>query len=407
MNATAAFGTSNQSVTLSATATSPAGTVNSGTAMFTVFNSSNVQVGSAVTSATVSSGAASANFIVPGGTVLGMYTITAAYSGSSDYISSSGTNTLNVACPPNDPVVTVNPQPLTLNVGDTAIFTAAATTLSPPLTAQWQVSTDGGVSFSNIPGGVSTTIPNGISSILSFTVQAGMNGNRYKAVFTSGCGMTPTDPPLGIPLGVPGDTFQVQYFSNLNFGDSVINITNTGASATATLTNPTVAQNNINGNIYVNMYAFAADEQEVGCCSCLVTPNALWSASVKTAVLNSVLTPSVPNEVVVKLLASVPAQDNKGNQTCNPATVGASGTVINTTPGAASNGLQAWGTTLHATPTIPISYAVAEGPFLRGAVNAAELQRDVQECQFIQILGSGQFGICKGCSNVGLGAAAE
>jgi hypothetical protein len=42
---------------------------------------------------------------------------------------------------------------------------------------QWQVSTNGGASFSNISGAISTT--------LSFTASAGQNGNKYRAVFTN------------------------------------------------------------------------------------------------------------------------------------------------------------------------------------------------------------------------------
>src|SRR6266568_3670464 len=80
----------------------------------------------------------------------------------------------------------------------------------------------------------------------------------------------------------------------------------TGPSATANLTGQNPAQNNIDGSICVNIYAFAADEQEVACCSCLVTPNGLWSASVKTALLNSTLTSSFPNEVVLKLIPTAP-----------------------------------------------------------------------------------------------------
>ena len=86
----------------------------------------------------------------------------------------------------------------------------------------------------------------------------------------------------------------------------MIDITNTGASSTTLLTPGQIVggvnQNNIDGSLCINIYTFAADEQEVACCSCLVTPNALWSASVKTALLNSTLTPSFPNEVVIKLI---------------------------------------------------------------------------------------------------------
>ena len=196
--------------------------------------------------------------------------------------------------------------------------------------------------------------------------------------------------------------FQVRYASNLiNGGDGVVNITNTGAAATALLTGQTIAQNNINGSLCINIYTFAADEQEVACCSCLVTPNALWSASVKTALLNSTLTPSFPNEVVINLISSAPLVGTGGAQSCNPATITNVSALI-------EPGMLAWGTSAHGFPTATgPTFVMAETPFLPATLTTAELARDVQECQFIQILGSGQFGICKGCSNVGLGAAAE
>jgi len=68
-------------------------------------------------------------------------------------------------------------------------------------------------------------------------------------------------------------TFLIRYFSNLAITDSYIDMTNAGASATTLLTAQNPAQNNIDGNVCVNIYTFAADEQEVACCSCLVTPN--------------------------------------------------------------------------------------------------------------------------------------
>jgi hypothetical protein len=200
--------------------------------------------------------------------------------------------------------------------------------------------------------------------------------------------------------------YQVRYASNLvNGGDSVINITNTGASASTLVFGANPAQNNIDGSICVNIYTFSADEQEVACCSCLVTPNALWSASVKTALLNSTLTPSFPNEVVIKLVSTFPKGDN--HDKCNPATVDQSN-ITNAGPGTLANGLLAWGTTLHGFPTATgPTFQMAETPFLPATLSQAELQREVTECQFIQILGSGQFGICKGCTNAGLGASAE
>lgn len=202
-------------------------------------------------------------------------------------------------------------------------------------------------------------------------------------------------------------SLEVRYFSNLSVSDSLINITNTGASATAVLANQNPPQNNIDGSVCVNIYAFAADEQEVSCCSCLVTPNGLYSAAVKTALLNSTLTSSFPNEVVVKLISTVPNVGSGGVQTCNPAAISQT-SIVGTAPGSLASGLLGWGVSAHGFPTITgPNFQLTETPFLAGTLSDGELARDVEECQFIQILGSGQFGICKGCGNAGLGGAAQ
>jgi hypothetical protein len=58
-------------------------------------------------------------------------------------------------------------------------FIAAASGVPTP-TVQWQRSTDGGASFTNIAGATSTTY--------TFTAAAGDNGNQYRAVFTNVAG---------------------------------------------------------------------------------------------------------------------------------------------------------------------------------------------------------------------------
>jgi len=185
----------------------------------------------------------------------------------------------------------------------------------------------------------------------------------------------------------------------------VIDITNTGASATAITLG--IGQNNIDGNLCINIYTFASDEQEVACCSCLVTPNALFSASVKTALLNSTLTPSFPNDVLIKLLSTFPLYNSQGTQYCNPGQVRQDGT-FGVVPGALQAGMLAWGTSAHGAPTPGgPTFHLTEAPFVPGTLSLQELIRDVEECQFIQILGSGQFGICKGCTQGGLGASAQ
>ena len=177
----------------------------------------------------------------------------------------------------------------------------------------------------------------------------------------------------------PDDAFQVRYASNLNIGDSVINVTNTGTSGTAG------AFGQISGNICVNVYTFDPAEELVSCCACNVTPNGLQSISVKGSLTSNPLTPAIPTSIVIKLLASTGA--------CNASA-----------PGALVSGMRAWGTTIHAVPTSPVSYGVTETAFSNGGLSAAELAHLTTFCGFIQANGSG-FGICSGCSTGGLGAS--
>ncbi len=86
---------------------------------------------------------------------------------------------------PTPPTITTQPANQTVNAGQTATFTAAATG-SPTPTVQWQVSTDGGANFSNVSGAGAT------STTLSFTTALSQNGYQYQAVFTNSAGMATT-----------------------------------------------------------------------------------------------------------------------------------------------------------------------------------------------------------------------
>src|SRR4051794_19483116 len=137
------------------------------------------------------------------------------------------------------------------------------------------------------------------------------------------------------PVALP-DSVQVLYASNLNAGDSVINLTNAGTQNTGgALT-----------NICASVYTFSPDEQMISCCSCPITPNALLSLSVNADLISNTLTPAHPTSVVIKFVGT-------SGTTCN-------GSNIPTANLAA--GLQAWRTTLHALPTIPITYGITENP---------------------------------------------
>lgn len=112
---------------------------------------------------------------------------------------------------------------------------------------------------------------------------------------------------LGFAQATPSATdnsFQTRYASNLTVADSLINITNTGATGAGTSATGTTA--NITGSICVNVYAMASDEQEVSCCSCPVTPDGLVSLSVINDLISNTLTPAKPTSVVVKLYSTVP-----------------------------------------------------------------------------------------------------
>src|SRR5882762_9323643 len=107
--------------------------------------------------------------------------------------------------------------------------------------------------------------------------------------------------------GSPADAFQVRYASNLNIGDSVINITNAGTTNVAGAL----------ANLCVNVFTFSPDEQLISCCACNVTPNALVSLSARSDLISNTLTPAVPTSIVVKLAATRQASCNAATPTAD------------------------------------------------------------------------------------------
>ncbi|MEP7342896.1 MAG: reprolysin-like metallopeptidase [Acidobacteriota bacterium] len=141
----------------------------------------------------------------------------------------SNTVTLTVN---TQPAVTTNPANQSVLVGGTASFTAAASGTPTP-SVQWQVSTNGGGSYSNIAGATSTTL-----SLANVTLA--QNGNRYRAVFTNSCGtatttgailtvtcQTITVNPATIPSGTTGVAYS-QVFTQTG-GSGTVTFTLTGA----------------------------------------------------------------------------------------------------------------------------------------------------------------------------------
>ena len=207
--------------------------------------------------------------------------------------------------------------------------------------------------------------------------------------------------PTGGAVGQSDGQFQIRYASNLSFGESVINLTNSGANSTVAGIPGAPGGGTVqNGEICANLYAYSPDEQLVSCCSCNVTPNALNSLSVKADLGTNTLTPIIPSALVVKILAT------PGGAACtsaSAATVALDGTTL-------VRGLLAWGTTLHALPvtngTPATTYGVTETAFANAQLSAAELQRMTGLCAFIRANGSG-YGICKSCKVGGLGGSVK
>ena len=187
------------------------------------------------------------------------------------------------------------------------------------------------------------------------------------------------------------DAFLVRYASNLTSGDSVINLTNTGANGAA-LNGPGFG--GAAGNICVNVYAFSPDEQLVSCCSCLITPNGLVSLSANLDLISNTLTGVRPNSIVIKLVNTGASAAFTGTN-CTNSAAQAGGTAF-----PLAGGLVAFGTTVHNASGAG-SFAVTETPFLRASLSPAELASINNRCT--NIIGNGStFGICRSCRVGGL-----
>jgi hypothetical protein len=125
-------------------------------------------------------GATSDTLTVPGTTVaISGFKYHAVFTNSAG-TATSNPATLTVTVATSAPVVTTQPADQTVTAGATAMFTSHASGTPAP-TAQWQVSTDRGLVFSDLPGATSDTL-----TVPGTTVA--MSGNKYHAVFTNSAG---------------------------------------------------------------------------------------------------------------------------------------------------------------------------------------------------------------------------
>jgi len=184
--------------------------------------------------------------------------------------------------------------------------------------------------------------------------------------------------------------FQVSYAANPSAGESYINIINTGANG-APLLGPGFG--GAAGNICVNVYAFSPDEQEISCCSCLLTPNSVANLGVNRDLTSLTLTGVLPDSVVIKLVATLAGEGGSGTS-CSASAA---------TEGILATGLVAYGTTPQPVGT---AYNAVEHTFVPSTLSAGEYASITGRCASILGNGSG-FGVCNSCRTGALGAAKQ
>ncbi|TLY46249.1 MAG: hypothetical protein E6K59_01495, partial [Nitrospirae bacterium] len=155
------------------------------TGQASIEGSGNTTVASNSKSLTPGTGSDSITVTIPAGTANGSYNAKVQVNNSTGSGPNNKTDTQSAAVIVNvvactAPSITTNPSNQTVEYGQNATFSAAASG-NPTPTVQWQVSTNGGTIWSDISGATSTTL-----TVTAPTVA--QSGNKYRAVFTNSCG---------------------------------------------------------------------------------------------------------------------------------------------------------------------------------------------------------------------------
>jgi len=184
------FSSAAQNVTLTA-AVAAGSAVNEGTVTFQIMDGA-ANVGTAVTSATLSNGAASAIYALPAGLLANTYTIQATYSGGTNFVASSGSESLIVK-PPAPPTQTdtatiVSNNAVTFSSGIQHVTLTAG--VVPGATVNEGTVTFQVVDAASNPIGAavpSATLTGGNASV-SYALPAGTGANTYtiQAAYSGG-----------------------------------------------------------------------------------------------------------------------------------------------------------------------------------------------------------------------------
>ncbi len=208
---------------------------------------------------------------------------------------------------PASPVITMNPDNITLCAGSNATFSVTATGAS---NYQWQVSTNGGGSYSDISGAMS-------ASYTATGVTAAMNGYMYRSVVGAVCASPstsaaatltvispvtistqPTDKTIcsgsNTSFSVTGNSTQpinYQWQVSTNGGSSYTDIPNGGiySGATTPTLNITAAVTSMNSYLYRSKLSNAACSTPTNSASALLTVRQLPTVSLTASPLTSLL----------------------------------------------------------------------------------------------------------------------
>jgi hypothetical protein len=134
------------------------------------------------------------------------------------------------------PVITGAPSPATVDPGTSVSFTASATG-NPAPTLQWQVSTNSGVDWNNLPSAT--------ASPYTFTPSAGDTGKQFRAVFTNTFGSA-TSPVALLTVNVPAVVVSAWPTATaITYGQTLASSTLSGGAASVpgsfAFTNPSTA----------------------------------------------------------------------------------------------------------------------------------------------------------------------
>ncbi len=137
------------------------------------------------------------------------------------------------------PIISAAPQNITICEGGNATFSVTATTGVGVLSYQWQVSTDGGTTYTNISG--ATT-----SSFAQTGTPIGQNNYRFRVIVTAGCGSVTSAVAILTVNALPVISFTLPYVICLSDPSLSLSASPTGGAFSGTgvsagLFNPSLA----------------------------------------------------------------------------------------------------------------------------------------------------------------------